>query len=177
MEQLRNSIELPNSWFWVQDLVSVFVEMSSSSVSKTQDSIIVSISFLFFTKGLCTVTLKKEERFVSSSLCRVWTSLSGPPMPCWKGKNPTTTILVCAMQKCHFVLPADAKVYVKGNQLAIFPRKIMWIIKFSHRSWAKQKSCELMFATIKIQWTLSSEEKHRNMLRFCQDTIMSRHDV
>lgn len=34
-----------------------------------------------------------------------------------------------------------------------------------------------MFATIKIQWTLSSEEKHKNILRFCQDTIMSRHDV
>lgn len=34
-----------------------------------------------------------------------------------------------------------------------------------------------MFAKIKIQWTLSSEEKHKNILRFCQDTIMSGHDV
>ena len=36
---------------------------------------------------------------------------------------------------------------------------------------------ELMFAKIKIQWTLSSEEKHKNILRFCQDTIMYGHDV
>ena len=47
-------------------------------------------------------------------------------MPSRKGKKPAATILVRAMQKCcHFVLPTDAKVYVKGNQLAIFPSKII----------------------------------------------------
>lgn len=60
------------------------------------------------------------------SVGRWTTSLSGLSMPSRKGKKPAATILVHAMQKCcHFVLPTDAKVYVKGNQLAIFPSKII----------------------------------------------------
>lgn len=38
-----------------------------------------------------------------------------------KREKPPATILVCAMQKCDFVLLTDAKVYGEGNKRAIFP--------------------------------------------------------
>lgn len=69
------------------------------------------------------MTLKEEEN-LSAHLC--W-QVCGTTLSrlfhhaIQKREKPSGTILVCAMQKCDFVLLTDAKVYVEGNKLAIFP--------------------------------------------------------